>query len=61
MDFVIGKETVAIIANGDAGFKLAMLTAEKHGYELVNMTQSQDNWSFLETKRTLIFKKKEGA
>jgi hypothetical protein len=58
-DFIAGKEIVVIITEGDADFQLTMSNAEKHGYELINMTQSQDNWSFLETKRTLIFKKKK--
>lgn len=57
-EFQSGKSTVVMIAHGDAQLKLAALNAEKYGYELVNTSQSQNNWGLLETKYTLIFKKK---
>ncbi len=57
-EFQSGKSTVIVIAHGDAQLKLATLNAEKYGYELVNTSQSQNNWGLLETKYTLIFKKK---
>jgi len=52
-----GKLRVVVITRFDNEFEYVVKKAEIYGYQLVNMTQSQNIIGWMETKRTLIFER----